>query len=186
MRIFSYPLSLEITLWKMFVDQSKSLMEYIKFSTETLKVSYSCIQNMSKIYNDHNDKIASTSCNQITLCDCRVKKKRPTNGKCQTKDALCDCRVTLPEPRKIYFGLAEGIWKKRYYKHIKSLNHKWYSHETTFSSYLWYLKKTLDVTPKLEWSVRRCTTPYSNISKKCLLCLYGKLVITNFSGNTNF
>ena len=27
--------------------------------------------------------------------------------KCQTMDAVYDCRVTLLEPQKIYFGLAE-------------------------------------------------------------------------------
>ena len=34
------------------------------------------------------------------------------NGKCQTMDAVYDCCATPPEPRKIYFRLAEGKWKK--------------------------------------------------------------------------
>ena len=46
--------------------------------------------------------------------------------------------------------------------------------------YIYYLKKTLDVTPNLKWSVVRCATPYSNISKKSLLCLYEKQDDTNF------
>ena len=92
-------------------------------------------------------------------------------------NAVYDCRVNSPGPRKIYLGLAEGKWKKRYYNHKKSFNHKRYSHETTLSSYVWHLKETLDVTPNLKWSVVRCTTCCSNISKKCLLCLYEKLVI---------
>ena len=103
------------------------------------------------------------------------------DGKCQTTDAVYDCRVTSSEPQKIYFGLAEGKWKQRYYNHKKSFNHKRYSHETTLSSYVWHLKETLDVTPNLKWSVVRCTTPYSNISKKCLLCLCEKLVINKRS-----
>ena len=42
------------------------------------------------------------------------------------------------------------------------------SHSITndISSYVWHLKETLDVTPNLKWSVVRCATPYSNISKK--------------------
>ena len=43
------------------------------FNRNTVKVSYSCMQNMSKIYKGHNSKITSTPCNQLTLCNCRVK-----------------------------------------------------------------------------------------------------------------
>ena len=102
------------------------------------------------------------------------------DGKSQTMDAIFDCRVTPPEPQKIYFGLAKGKWKKRYYNNKKSFSYKRYSLETTLSSYVWHLKKTLDVIPNLKWSVVRCATCYSNISKKCLLCLYEKLVIITY------
>ena len=99
---------------------------------------------MSKIYKGHNSKITSTQCNQLTLCNCRVKRECSMESKYQTMDAVSDCRVTSPEPRKIYFGLAEGKWKQRYYIHKKSFNHKRYSHETTLLSYIWHLKETLD------------------------------------------
>ena len=65
----------------------------------------------------------------------------------QTMDAVYDCCVTSLELQKIFFGLAEEKWKKRYYNHKKSFNHKLYSHETTLSSYVWHLKETLDVAP---------------------------------------
>ena len=63
---------------------------------------------MSKIYKGHNSKITSTLCNQLTLCNCPVKEARSMDGKCQTMGTVYDCHVTLPEPQKIYFGLAEG------------------------------------------------------------------------------
>ena len=78
---------------------------------------------MSKIYKRHNSKITSTSSNQLVLCNCRVKEECPMDGKCQTMDAVYDCRAVSPEPRKIYFGLAEGKWKKKYYKHITIKSH---------------------------------------------------------------
>ena len=86
----------------------------------------------------------------------------------------------LPEPQKVYCGLAEGKWKKGYYNHKKSFNHKEYLFETTLSSYAWHLKEILDVTSNLKRSVVRWSKPYSNISKKCLLCLYEKLVIITY------
>ena len=52
--------------------------------------------------------------------------------------------------------------------HKKSFNNKRYSHETTFSDYVWHLKGALDKTPDLKWSLMTCATPYSSISKKCL------------------
>ena len=70
--------------------------------------------------------------------------------KYQILDAVYDCLVTSPEPQKICFGLAEGKWKKRYYNHKKSFNHKRYLHEATLSGYVWHLKKTLDETPNLK------------------------------------
>ena len=102
-------------------------------------------------------------------------------SKCQTVDALYDCGATSSEPRKIYFRLAEEKWKKRYYNHKKSFNHKKYLYETTASSYVWHMKKSLEETPNLKWSVARGTTPYSNTSKKSFLCKYEKLVIISYS-----
>ena len=120
------------------------------FNRNTVKVSYSCMQNMSKIYKGHNSKITSAPCNQLSLSNCREKGECPMDRKCQTMDVVYDCRVTSSEPQKIYFGLAEGKWKQRYYNHKKSFNHKRYSHKTTLSSYTWHLKEILDVTPNLK------------------------------------
>ena len=48
----------------------KSHRLYKIFNRNTVKVSYSCMQNMSKIYKVHNNKITSTPCNQLALCKC--------------------------------------------------------------------------------------------------------------------
>ena len=90
--------------------------------------------------------------------------------------------VSLHQTHEIfYFGLVEGKWKKRYYNHKSSLNHKRHSQEARLSSYVWHLKETLDVTPNLKRSLVRCATPDSNTLKKSLLCLYEKLVIISYS-----
>ena len=162
-------------LQKYFFDWSiDSLIDY------TVKVSYSCMQYMSKIYKGHNSKIISAPCNQLTWCSCREKGECLMDGKCQTMDAVYDCRVTSAGPQKTFFRFAEGKWKQKYHNHKKSCNHKRYSHETTLSSYEWHLKEILDATPNLKWSVVRCATNYSNISKMCLFCLYENLVIINY------
>ena len=71
-------------------------------------------------------------------------------------------------------------WKSRFYNHKLSFKHKRYSNKTTLSSYMWYLESVSSETPNLKWSILRCVPPYSNISKKCLLCLYEKLEIVPY------
>ena len=90
----------------MYFPKSQELHK--SFNRNTVKVSYSCIQNMSKICKGHNSKITFTRCNQLTLCNCLVKEECPMDGKCQTLDAVYDCSVNSPEPRKIYFEFAEA------------------------------------------------------------------------------
>ena len=77
------------------------------FNRNTVKVSYSCMQNISKIYKGHNSKITSAPCNQLAICNCRKKGECPLDGKYRTMDAVYDCRVTSSEPQKIYFELEE-------------------------------------------------------------------------------
>lgn len=50
----------------------------------------------------------------------------------------------------------------------------------TLSSYMFHLKRVLSEIPDLKWSVLRRLPPYSNVSKKCLLCLYEKLEIVTY------
>ena len=40
------------------------------FDRNTVKVIYSCMQNMSKIYKGHNSNITSAPYNLLTLCNC--------------------------------------------------------------------------------------------------------------------
>ena len=81
---------------------------------------------------------------------------------------------TSPEPRKVYFGLAEEKWRKRYYNHKKVIQP-----QTIF---------TPDNRFKASEGNFRCNSSPEIVSsevrhtllkhlKKCLLCLYENLVI---------
>ena len=52
------------------------------------------IFNRKTISRLHNIKVRSTSCNQLTLCNCQVKEEPPMDGKFQTMDATYNCCVT--------------------------------------------------------------------------------------------
>jgi len=81
---------------------------------------------------------------------------------------------------KVYLGTAEGDFKKQYYNHTKSFRNKTYANETTLSKYIWNIKEKENLTPTLEWSIVKSVPGYSNISKKCLLCLHEKYEIVNY------
>ena len=113
--------------------------------------------------------------------NCRNKDECPLNGHCLAQDILYKCIASPSQnPDKTYLGTAEGGFKKRYSNHTKSLKHKPYSKETRLSKYIWEIKKEYNKMTTLKWSIVKFVLSYSNISKKCLLCLHEKLDIINF------
>ena len=90
----------------------------------------------------------------------------------------CICICTFKQ--HVYLGIAEGNWKQRLYNHRQSFKDKRHKNDTTLSSYLWDLKENHNQIPKLTWSIVRFAPGYSNISKRCLLCLHEKLLIINY------
>ena len=79
-----------------------------------------------------------------------------------------------------------GDFKKGFYNHRKSSNNEASSNDTTFSKYIWEQKETSNLNPALVWTIAKSVLPYSNISKKCLLCLNEKLEIINYFDQKNY
>ena len=107
------------------------------FNRNTVKVSYSCMNNMSKIIKGHNKKVKWKPRDQRPKDNCREKVECPMEGNCLVNGVVYKCDVTRPLPKKVYLGLAEGEWKSRFYNHKLSFKHKRYSNKTTLSSYMW-------------------------------------------------
>ena len=82
-------------------------------------------------------------------------------------------------PKKAFLDLAESEFKKqRYYNHTQSLRNKNYSNSTTLSSYVWKIKtKKVQKTPTVVLGIIRTAPPYTDITKRCSLCLHEKLTI---------
>ena len=89
------------------------------FNCNTVKVSYSCTQNISHIIKGHNKKVTQIKRNHQLECNCRIKTECPLNGDCRKEDVIYKCTaLTTFQPKKVYLGLAEGEFKKqRYYNH---------------------------------------------------------------------
>ena len=104
------------------------------------------------------------------------------NGKCLVQNLVYKWNVlaTPNFPKRVYLGVAVGDWKQRFYNHKNSIMNKSYRNDTTLSSYLWGLRKKHNVFPTLTWSVVKSVPGYSNISKRCLLCLTEKVLIATY------
>ena len=136
---------------------------------------------MSRMIKSHNKKMINKDVKESKSCNCRVKSECPLNGQCQVTDIIYKCTVLSPDkPNKVYLGTAEGDFKKRFYNHRKSFNNEGSANDTTLSKYIWELKETSNSSPASMWSIAKKVPPYSDISRKCLLCFHEKLEIINY------
>ena len=62
------------------------------FNRNTVKVSYSCTQNMSQIIKGHNKKIFQKETQEILDCNCCPKADCPLNGDSRKKSVIYKCR----------------------------------------------------------------------------------------------
>ena len=106
------------------------------FKRNTVKISFSCIQNMSSMIKSHNKIVIIKDVKESKSCNC-----------------------------------------KQFYNHRKSFNNEGSANNTTLSKYIWELKETSNSSPAIISSFTKKVPPYSNTSKKCLLCLHEKILI---------
>ena len=87
------------------------------FNRNNVKVSYSCLPNISNIVTSHNRKVLSnTNESQDPKCNCRVKDNCPLNGKCLGSQLiyLCNVKTTALDEGTHYIGLTENTFKERW------------------------------------------------------------------------
>ena len=145
-------------------------------------MSYCCTQNVASIIKSHNKKFINTSMENILPCNCRKKNECLLDGKCRAENIVYKYVASVDEyPNKVYLGTAEVDFKQRFYKHRMSFNNEGYSTDTTLSKHIWEIKEKSKIMPSLKWSIIKSVPAYSNISKKCHLCLQEKFEILNYT-----
>ena len=156
------------------------------FNKNSVKVSYSCMNNMKTIINNHNNKILQEETLNARLCNCKNKNQCPLEGRCLTKDIVYAANVTTTSDQKTktYIGISETEFKTRYRNHQKSLNHRRYEKDTELSKFVWALRDQ-DINFEIKWSILRRSPSYNPISKSCSLCLTEKLLLCNYKDKEN-
>ena len=161
------------------------------FNRHNVRISYSCLDNMSSFINRHNRKILNkhtrqtnvSNTNNTRQCNCRQPNKCPAEGKCLTKSVVYQAEVTADNNKPVkYIGVTADDFKTRFRNHVKSLAHKKYSKETELSKHVWELK-AVKKPFTIKWSLLKKVPVYKAGSRRCNLCLEEKLTIMKNKDN---
>ena len=157
------------------------------FNRNTIKISYSCMNNTKQIIDNHNKRILKSSEHNDTptsktkdnkTCNCRQKDACPLDGNCLQPSVIYQATVTSkdnPTP-ETYIGLTENEFKTRYRNHIASFRHTRSRNSTELSKHIWNLKDN-SIDYSISWRILSSTKAYNSASKRCNLCLKEKLLI---------
>ena len=152
------------------------------FNKNTIKLSYSCMENVGQIIKKHNAKILRSNKKvepeETRTCNCSKKNEDncPMSGQCLKRDIVYKAEVKTSTTTKIYYGCCDTTFKKRFANHKKSFKNRKYEKETSLATYIWHLK---DQNQQFEiaWSIHSQAKPYQCGSRKCSLCIAERLAI---------
>lgn len=151
------------------------------FNRNTIKLSYSCMPNLKQIIDGHNKNILKKADQpqqtQVPKsCNCRDKANCPLKGECLVKEIVYQAKVATSDNIETYVGLTATEFKTRWRNHQQSFTNEKKKNDTELSKYLWQLKeKKKEFT--ITWKIIDKARAYTNISKRCNLCIAEKFFI---------
>ena len=160
------------------------------FNRNTVKISYSCLPNMSNIIKSHNNKVLANSSetaeakSDAKTCNCRKPAACPLEGKCLTNSIIYQATISSnsKNPQKFrYIGLTEGAFKSRYNGHLQSIRHEKHEAATELSKKYWELKRGGNE-PSIVWKIVKKVETYKGGQLVCNLCLAEKYFIIRDRG----
>ena len=149
----------------------------------TVKMSYSCTENIGQIIQNKNKKLLSNvKATAEKECNCRDKAKCPVENKCLTEAVVYKAKIDSAE----YVGITENSFKTRFNLHTSTFRNANKKSATTLAAHVW--NKGLNPDPKVEWTILQRCSKYQPGHKTCNLCLSEKLHIIkncNKAGSLN-
>ena len=153
------------------------------FNRNTIKISYSCMNNTKQIIDNHNKRILNsskhindtadnTNTKDTKTCNCRQKNTCPLNGNCLQSSLIYQATVTRKDnsTTETYIGLTENDFKTRYRNHTASFRHTNLRNSTELSKHIWTLKEN-NINYYISWRILSSRSPYNSANKRCNLCL---------------
>ena len=102
------------------------------FSNKTIKISYSCMWNISSIIASHSKSILRPKATYS--CNCRNKESCPLQNQCLTPKVIYEAAVVndIDDKKRVYFG-ASDTTLLQYCNHTRDFNYGRYSECTELS-----------------------------------------------------
>ena len=143
------------------------------FNKNTMKISYSCMRNISLIIASNNKSILRPEATEYG-CNCRKKESCPLQNQSLTPKVIYETTVVnnSDDKKRVYFGVSDRTVKERYRNHTRDFNDERYSKFAELSKYIWQLKRNKKI-PSIEWKIVRKVFCDAK-SNCCLLCLKEK------------
>ena len=121
------------------------------FNKNTVKISYSSMNNVKQIINANNKKLLRELNDNIETqpsqpaerkCNCRKKRECPLNGNCLQKLIIYQATVIRKDSntQEAYVGLTDGEFKTRFRNHTASFRNQNLNNSTELSKFIWTLK----------------------------------------------
>ena len=98
------------------------------------------------------------------------------DGNCNAENVIYQAEVTTSTTKETYIGLCDTTFKLRYRNHICSFRNERYKHATEPSKHIWSLKDQ-KIAYQIKWRKIKQARSYSNVSKRCNLCLWEKFFL---------
>ena len=156
------------------------------FNRHTVRVSYSCSENMKSFINRHNKTILQNHDKQNTtrrtndsrLCNCRNRNDCPIQGDCLQTNVVYKAEITTTDNNetKTYIGVTANEFKTRFRNHTKSIKSTKYQNETELSKYIWQLKRS-NRPHQIKCGIIKKIPPCKPDQRRCGLCIEEKLLI---------
>ena len=125
------------------------------FNKNTLKLSYFCMPNLKAKNDGHKKILENTAPPKTKLCKYLKKEDCPIRGACLTENVLYYARISGNDETykpKLYKGICEAIFKKRYANHKKSFNAEKNKKDTISSAEYWKLANKRH--PRISWGIK--------------------------------
>ena len=149
------------------------------FNLITIKLSYSCMSNMSSFIKQHNRNILFSPPNsEKRSCNCRNKDNCLLAGNCLKTCIIYRADVIKLNQRHIYYGPSDREFKDRYNNDTNSFRNQDYENKTELSKHIWQLKRN-GTEFNLKWSIAAYATPYRCGTRRCDLYLTQTYIIAN-------
>ena len=105
------------------------------FNKKTIKISYSCLDNISSDLSTHNKNILNPKQTPFSY-NFRNKNNSPLDGDCLTPNIIYCTDITTDNNHKFYCGTSEATFKHRHSNHTRDFKHVKYQHSSEVAKYI--------------------------------------------------